>query len=127
MTDYAQTRKNAAVQFLKLVVAGRIDEAYEMHVDMRGKHHNLYSPEGFPALQKAMMENHIQFPNKKLTVKNLLADGELVVVHSQLVLHPGEKGTAVVHVFRFEGDRIVELWDIGQSVPDDSPNKDGAF
>jgi predicted SnoaL-like aldol condensation-catalyzing enzyme len=127
MTDYAQTRKDAAVQFLKLVVAGRFDEAYQKYVDVRGKHHNPFFPAGFPALQKAMIENHVQFPNKKLTVKNVVCDGELVAVHSHIVLRPGEKGVAAMHLFRFEGDRIVEMWDIGQTVPAYSPNTDGTF
>jgi len=30
-----------------------------------------------------------------------------------------------VHLFRFEGDRIVELWDIGQPIPDSSVNANG--
>jgi len=33
----------------------------------------------------------------------------------------------VVHILRFEGDRIVELWDIGQEIPQDSPNEHGMF
>jgi predicted SnoaL-like aldol condensation-catalyzing enzyme len=74
-----------------------------------------------------MIENNVQFPNKKLTVKHVLNDGELVAVHSHVVLHPEEKGVAAVHLFRFEGDRIVEMWDIGQHVPAVSPNADGAF
>jgi predicted SnoaL-like aldol condensation-catalyzing enzyme len=74
-----------------------------------------------------MMENHFQFPNKKLTIKNVLGDGELVAAHSHIVLHPGDKGMAAVHVFRFEGNTIAEMWDVGQPVPADSPNKDGAF
>jgi hypothetical protein len=38
-----------------------------------------------------------------------------------------ESGVAVVHIFRFNGDRVVELWDVGQTIPADSPNRDGAF
>lgn len=120
-------RKQAAVQFLQLVVAGRIDEAYQQHVDMQGKHHNPFFPAGFPALQKAMIENHGQFPNKRLIVKHVLVDGDLVAVHSHIVPRQGEKGMAVVHLFRFHGNKIVEMWDCGQPLPTDSPNKDGAF
>ncbi|CAG0950495.1 hypothetical protein GPROT1_00049 [Gammaproteobacteria bacterium] len=69
--------KQAAVQFLQLVAAGRIDEAYQKHVDMQGKHHNPFFPAGFPALRKAMNENHVQFPDKQLTVKNVLGVGDL--------------------------------------------------
>jgi predicted SnoaL-like aldol condensation-catalyzing enzyme len=125
--DPAQGHKQAAVAFLQLVVEGRIAEAYRTYVDLQGKHHNPFFPAGFPALQKAMIENHVQFPGKRLTVRNVLGDGDRVAVHSRLVLRPGEPGMSVVHVFRFQGDRIVEMWDCGQPVPPDSPNEDGAF
>lgn len=120
-------RKDVAVQFLKLVVAGRIDEAYHLHVDDQGKHHNPFSPSGFPALQKAMAENHAEFPKKQIRTKHVLRDGNFVAVHSHLVMVPGEKEFATVHLFRFQGDRIVEMWDIGLPLPIDSPNRDGAF
>jgi predicted SnoaL-like aldol condensation-catalyzing enzyme len=127
MSNAAHDRKQAAGEFLQLVVAGRIDEAYRKHVDLEGKHHNFFFPAGFPALKKAMHENHVQFPSKQFIVKNVLGDGDLVAVHSRIVLRPGEPGMAVVHLFRFHEDKIVEMWDIGQPVPADSPNKDGAF
>jgi predicted SnoaL-like aldol condensation-catalyzing enzyme len=127
MDNNSGARKQAAVQFLELVVAGRIDEAYQRHVDMRGIHHNPFFPAGFPALKKAMIENHDQFPFEQLTVKNVIGEGDLVAVHSYIAPHPGEAGFATVHLFRFQGDKIIELWDIGQPVPADSPNMDGAF
>lgn len=39
----------------------------------------------------------------------------------------GGIGAAVVHIFRFDDDRIVELWDIGQAVPEASVNENGMF
>ena len=123
MGDY----KHAAVEFLQLVIAGRIEEAYEKHVDMRGKHHNPYFAAGFPALQQGMRENHVQFPNKQITIKHVLGDGDLVAVQSHIVPSPGAPGVAAVHLFRFQGDKIVELWDCGQPVLTDSPNLDGMF
>ncbi len=119
--------KQAAVQFLELIVAGKIDEAYRKYADIRGKHHNPFFLAGFPALKKAMIENHAQFPNKQLTVKNVLGDGDLVAVHSHIVLRLGETGISAMHLFRFKGNKIVEMWDCGQPVPADSPNKDEAF
>jgi len=32
-----------------------------------------------------------------------------------------------VHIFRFKGGRIAELWDIGVQEPEDSPNQHGLF
>ena len=121
-----EVHKKAAVQFLKLVVSGQIEDAYRTFVDMKGKHHNPFFPAGFATLKKGMQENQDQMPNKQIKVKNVLADGDLVAVHSELVLNPGNS-LIVVHLFRFEEDKIVEMWDCGQAVPADSPNKDGVL
>jgi len=128
MTDETVgNRKQIAQEFLQMVVAGQIKQAYQKYVDMQGKHHNFFFPAGFPALEKAMQENHDQFPNKILEIKNVLADGDLVAVHSHLIFKQGEEEMAVLHLFRFKGDRIIEMWDIGHSIPGDSPNADEAF
>ncbi len=119
--------ENAAVDFLRLAAGGRVEEGYEKYVDLKGKHHNFFFPAGFPTLKKAMMESDEQFPNKKLTVKNVICDGDLVVIHSHIILNPSEKGMAVVHILRFSGGRIVEMWDLGQAIPAEMPNHDGAF
>ena len=122
-----QSRKLAAVQFLQMVVAGKIEEAYQKYVDMEGKHHNPFFPAGFPALKKAMLEDQAQFPNKQITVKQVLGDGDLVAVHSHIQMAHDQKDFTTVHIFRFEGEKVVELWDIGQAAPADSPNQDGMF
>jgi predicted SnoaL-like aldol condensation-catalyzing enzyme len=126
-TQAIADRKQAAKDFLLLVVAGQIEKAYEKYVDFGGKHHNVFFPAGFKALQKAMMEAHVQYPDKVFRVKNVLGDGDLVAVHSHLVLQSGDPGLSVVHILRFQGGKIVEMWDLSQPIPADSPNKDGAF
>ncbi|MBS3138649.1 nuclear transport factor 2 family protein [Candidatus Woesearchaeota archaeon] len=113
--------KDSAVDFLKLCVAGKVDEAYQKYVDMTGKHHNPFFPKGFQALKEAMKQN----PAKQLTVKHVLEDGDVVAVHSHVVVP--ERDVAVVHLFRFKNGKIIEMWDCGHEIPKDSPNKDGAF
>ena len=122
-----QNNKKAALQFMKLVVAGRIDEAYNKYVDIHGKHHNISFAAGFPSLREAMKEAHIQFPNKHFTIKNVLSDGDLVAVHSHIVLKEGAAGFIVVHLFRFKKEKIMEMWDCAQAIQKDYPNNDGAF
>jgi len=122
-----ETQKESALDFLQLVVAGSIDDAYNNYVNMHGKHHNVYYSAEFTSLKQGMIENHSQFPNKRLMVKNVVGEGNLVVVHSNIIMKTGEPGIAVVHLFRFEAGKIVEMWDIGQQIPIDSPNRLGAF
>jgi predicted SnoaL-like aldol condensation-catalyzing enzyme len=74
-----------------------------------------------------MEENAVANPGKVLEVQRALQDGNLVAVHSRVVQRPGDPGAALVHIFRFEGGLVAELWDIGQPVPEDSPNEHGMF
>jgi predicted SnoaL-like aldol condensation-catalyzing enzyme len=125
--DITDDRKTAAVDFLQRVVAGQIEEAYEKYIDPRGRHHNGFTPAGFPALKKGMIEADQMFPNKRWTVKHVLGDGDLVAVHSHMVLIPGKTELATFHLVRFEGDRIVEFWDVAQPIPEALPNQNGMF
>jgi predicted SnoaL-like aldol condensation-catalyzing enzyme len=116
-----------ATDFLQQVISGKIDEAYEQYVDMKGKHHNVFFPAGFESLKQAMKESQSRFPNKQFTIKNIIDDGKHVVIHSHLRFQPDDPGMITVHMFRFENNKIVEMWDCGQIIPEDCPNTDEIF
>jgi predicted SnoaL-like aldol condensation-catalyzing enzyme len=119
--------KERAVAFLGLAAAGRVDEAYADYVGPGFLHHNPYFRGDAASLKAAMAENASQNPRKTLQVQRALEDGDLVAVHSHVRQKPEDPGAAVVHLFRFENGRIVELWDIGTPVMDEGPNENGMF
>jgi len=123
----ADSNKNAAVSFLKMAASGKVQEAYSKFVGAGFRHHNPFFEGSAESLQAGMEANALQNPDKVLEVKRVIADGELVAVHSHVQQKPGDPGAAVVHIFRFENGRIVELWDLGQPVPEESPNQFGLF
>jgi predicted SnoaL-like aldol condensation-catalyzing enzyme len=126
--DFAMTsKKDVAVSFLKLAASGRVREAYSKHVSTDFHHHNPFFRDGADALMTGMEENARQFPQKRLDILRSLEDGDLVAVHSHVRQHASDRGAALVHLFRFEGDRIAELWDVGQPVPEESVNVNGMF
>ncbi|AEV86500.1 hypothetical protein ACWT_5483 [Actinoplanes sp. SE50] len=51
-----------------------------------------------------------------LDLKRVIADDIFVVAHYRLVPAGGGLGEAVADVWRFEGDLIVEHWDVAQPV-----------
>src|SRR5215813_10286812 len=118
--------KEIAITFLKNAATGRLEEAYSL-VAPNFRHHNAYFPADTEALKAGMADAHKQFPNTKIEVQRAIAEGDLVAVHSRVQHAPDTPAIAVVHIFRFEGDQIAELWDVGMEVPKDSPNKNGAF
>ena len=121
------SHKDIAIDFLKMAAAGRAEEAFARYAAEGFRHHNAYFPGDAKSLMAAMDANAKQFPGKTLDVKIAVQETDWVATFSKVVHTPNEKGAAVVHVFRFEGDKIAELWDVGQSVPDDSPNQYGMF
>jgi predicted SnoaL-like aldol condensation-catalyzing enzyme len=123
----ADSNKDAAVTFLKLAASGKVREAYSKFIGAGFRHHNPFFEGSAEALMEAMEADARQNPNKVLEVKQVIAEGEIVAVHSHVCQKPGDLGVAVVHIFRFEKGRIVELWDIGQPVPEHSPNQYGVF
>jgi predicted SnoaL-like aldol condensation-catalyzing enzyme len=123
----AHRNKDAAASFLKMASAGDVREAYSKFVGPGFRHHNPYFEGSAETLMTAMQENARENPNKTLDVKHVIAEGDLVAVHSHVRQNPDDLGGAVVHLFRFEEGLIVELWDLGQPVPDESPNQYGMF
>ena len=123
----ADNNKDAAVSFLKLAASGKVREAYSQFVGVGFRHHNPFFEGSAETLMAGMEENARQNPSRVLEVKYAIAEGELVAVHSHVRQKPGDLGAAVVHIFRFEKGRIVELWDLGQPVPEKSPNQYGMF
>ena len=123
----ASDRKQMAISFLKLAASGRLDEAYNNHIGANFRHHNPYFRGDAESLKVGMAEAHEKFPNTTLDVQHVFEEDDLVAVHSRVRHSPDTPEIAVVHIFRFAGDRIVEMWDIGQEAPKDSPNENGMF
>ena len=122
----ASSRRPTAISFLKNASSGKLDEAYR-HVSTSFRHHNPYFKGDAESLKAGMAAAHKQFPNTTLEVKHVFEDGDVVAVHSRVQHSPERPEIAVVHIFRFEGDKIAELWDVGIEAPKESPNENGMF
>ncbi|MBJ7575434.1 nuclear transport factor 2 family protein [Luteimonas sp. MC1828] len=123
------TPNNAEIasEFLAMAASGRVREAYARHVAAGFTHHNAYFPGDRESLLVAMEESSSSEPNKAFTIKQVLASGDRVAVLSHLQRAQAEQEYAVVHILRFEDSKIVEMWDVGQEIPKDSPNALGMF
>ncbi|MBI2519744.1 MAG: nuclear transport factor 2 family protein [Bdellovibrio sp.] len=119
--------KNEAIDFLHLVSSGNVDEAFEKYIDPNFQHHNQYFRGDRESLRLAMKENAITMPNKSFATKMVLEDGAIVVTYSHVIQKPSELEIAVVHIMRFQDDRIIEMWDVEQTISKDSPNENGMF
>jgi predicted SnoaL-like aldol condensation-catalyzing enzyme len=121
-------RKERAAAFLKMAGLGNAKAAYEQFIAPNFIHHNQYFKGDRQSLMDAMDAAHRKSPNKVIDIKQVFEDGNTVITHSRVVReNPNEPDVAVVHIFRFEGDKVAELWDVGQPLNRDSANENGAF
>ena len=121
------TLKDSAVEFLTQIVAGDIRRAYEKHVGEGFRHHNPYFKGDAKSLRKGMEEDEARNPGKTLDIQAALQEGNYVAVHSKLKRGASDPEIAVVHIFRFEGERIAEAWDVVQVAPKEIVNEFGMF
>lgn len=119
--------KQAAIDFLQMIVSGDIDEAYKKFTAPDMSHHNPYFPGDAKSLQKGMEDNHRDYPDKIFEVQRAIADDGLVAVHSHLRGNEEDRGMATIHILRFQNNKIVEMWDIAQPVPEKEINENGMF
>jgi predicted SnoaL-like aldol condensation-catalyzing enzyme len=90
-------------------------------------HHNPHFKGDRESLLLGMEQNAAQFADKAYKVQRVLEDGDLVAIHSRLKPKHDMPEMSVVHIYRFENDKIVEEWDLAQIAPENSPNENGLF
>lgn len=121
------TRKEKAITFLKMAGSGDVKAAYDRFIASEFIHHNQYFKGDRESLMNAMIEAHRMSPNKSVETTFAIEEGEKVMTLSRVTQKNGDQEIAVVHIFRFSGEKVVELWDLGQMISKDSPNENGAF
>ena len=105
----------------------RVREAFETWVEPGYIQHNPLAATGREAaiaFLEPFFRNH---PDTTYSIKRIIADGNLVAVHSHAVFTPGDRGLAVVDILRVDHCKIAEHWDVVQPVPEKSANTNGMF
>lgn len=120
-------QKSVVVRLLKGVFEDGDTKVVDRYVRPDYIQHNPSAPDGAEALKGLAGAAAQQFPDLKYNIKRVISQGDLVLVHSNAVLTPGSRGSALVDIFRFQGGRIAEHWDVSQDVPDSSANGNDMF
>ena len=135
-SDVNKNRKEIAVEVFNLIGSGKPKDALRFF-SSDCKTHNPYTIGGMNELTDAMIAVQKQGATGimkgskadfKLVIRQVLADGDVVAVHTQISgSNPSDGGLRQVHIFRFSGDKIVEYWDVTQMIQENEPNATGAF
>jgi predicted SnoaL-like aldol condensation-catalyzing enzyme len=120
--------KEVVTQFItKFYVEKQVREAFETWVERGYIQHNPLAATGRDAAI-AFLEPFFQgHPDTVYSIKRIIADGNLVAVHSHAKFAAGDRGLAVVDILRVERCKIAEHWDVVEPVPEKTANSNGMF
>jgi predicted SnoaL-like aldol condensation-catalyzing enzyme len=120
--------KEVVTRFMTaLYVDKQVRAAFETWVDSGYIQHNPMAQTGRQAAIDFLEPFFAQHPDIHYSIKRIMADGNLVAVHSQGKFSADDRGIAVVDILRVEGCKVVEHWDVVQPVPEKTANSNGMF
>ena len=128
MNDQLEANKTNVREYYNLAFnLKKPEEAVAKYMGPYYRQHNPQAPDGPEAFISFVRGFAQAFPSMKVDMKRMIAEGDLVMVHSHLVREPGDRGMAAADIFRLEDGKIVEHWDILQEIPESSANNNTMF
>jgi len=122
------TPKQVVTRFITtLYVDKQVRAAFETWVDPGYIQHNPLAQSGRDAAIGFLEPFFASHPDINYSIKRIIADGQLVAVHSHGRFSADDRGIAVVDILRVAGCKVVEHWDVVQPVPEKSVNSNGMF
>src|SRR5258707_13184499 len=127
--DIAKEEANRAfvIKFYDLAFTKHDLKAAEDMVAEGYIQHNPRFPTGRAAFIEILAKQFKQFPEASSRTVRSAVDGDLVWLHNHSVQQPGDRGRAIVNIFRVAGGKIVEHWDVVDPVPEKAANDNTMF
>jgi predicted SnoaL-like aldol condensation-catalyzing enzyme len=91
------------------------------------KQHNPTAKDGAEGLKAFLEFLKAKYPMQHGEIKQVIAEGDLVVLHVHSTRNDGTPGRAIVDIFKLQNGKIVEHWDVIQDIPAQGANPNGMF
>jgi predicted SnoaL-like aldol condensation-catalyzing enzyme len=104
--------KRVTLEFLQLAFEGKMEEAADRYIDDRCVKHSAQGglgPKEVLVRGTWAVRGHFHVRH---AITRIIAEGDLVAVHSLVTFSSEDLGTAAVDIFRFNHGKIVEHWDV---------------
>ena len=122
-----ETNKKIVIDFYEKGLNQKDFDAASKYFGPRYIQHNPLAPDGIEGFKRLVTLLKEKFPNSHSEIKRVVAEGDLVVLHVHSVREPGQRGRAIVDMFRLENGKIVEHWDVIQDIPEKPANDNTMF
>jgi predicted SnoaL-like aldol condensation-catalyzing enzyme len=122
------TSKELVTAFFRMMFQDKeVEQAMHTYVSNDLIQHDPYLPSGAAGMTDFFVPYFEQHPQASADIKQVIAEGDTVVVHSLWKESPEDAGQAVVDIFRVDKGKIVEHWDVSQDIPENPANSNGMF
>jgi predicted SnoaL-like aldol condensation-catalyzing enzyme len=89
--------------------------------------HNARIADGKEGFRQFFTAFKQKYPESRSKIVRVFAEGDYVILHVHMVREPGTRGEAVMDIFRLDGGKLVEHWDVLQQIPDNIPHANTMF
>jgi predicted SnoaL-like aldol condensation-catalyzing enzyme len=122
-----EINKKAVLEFYDKALNQKDFDEASTYFGPRYIQHNPGAPDGIEGFKAFIAQRKEKFPNARSEIKRAFAEGDYVILHVHGVREPGERGVAIIDIFRLENGKIVEHWDVVQPIPEKTANTNGIF
>ncbi|MFW1858355.1 ester cyclase [Acinetobacter defluvii] len=123
----AQNKKIVTDFYEGVFLKHQVQEYSDRYIGEQYIQHNPHVPDGKAPFVNYFTGYFKENPQAKNVIKRAIAEGDLVVLHVHSSQNAQDRGEAIVDIFRVENGKIVEHWDVQQSIPEQSANSNTMF